>query len=414
MNAKRDSERLSQAIDRLLAGQAPAAMPAPDEAPEGQGLLQAAATVQRSAQDVEPRPEFRAAAKARFLTAFSQRARPAASPRWHWGLPPALRPAARLWLAAAASLVLVLGAGTGTVFAANSSLPQEPLYGVKRASERVQGLLALGSDAQVHHNLWLAERRLQDIVRSQASGREVPAALFSDLQQATDRTVDLMAEYPPREGLNLKQEALQKLAEVNASRQEALLAIMARAAPKVQASLGPALDDITLDRDRVAAALQTTLQAKESLQATPEGASTTSSGLITSYRTRTLVVGPVVVRFDDNTILEGKPAVGLVAEVAGIVQSDGSILARRVRIHAPSLGDRPGDLPTHKVVATVQAIGQDTWRADDRTIVVNSSTIILGAPSPGVQAELTVAVLPDGRILALRIAALPAAGADHP
>ncbi|MBI3953530.1 MAG: hypothetical protein HY330_03365 [Chloroflexi bacterium] len=412
MKDREGAERLHEAIEGLLAGQPGGeghAQPGPEDARGLPQLIETATVLHRAVQDLAPREEFRAAARARFHAAFARRPRRSATGRLPAGLA-SLRPAARLWLSAAASLLLIIAAGAGTVVASSSSVPQEPLYPVKQASERVESFFTLGADSQVRFQLRRAERRLWEIARMEAGGQQAPRALFTAVEAATDRAVDIMAAYAPDQGLVVKQEALQKLAEVNARRQEAFLALLARAEPRVQASLAPAVSRGALDEQRVAAALRTIQEARESLQALPPGARAERAGLITQHSTRLLVVGPYTVRFGDDTILEGRPEVGQVAEVVGVVQPDGSILAQRVRVHplAPPAG-APGEPVTHKVVATIEAVEPDAWRAAGRTVLVNANTLIVGTPVVGQPAELTVTILPDGRILALRVAALEAA-----
>lgn len=406
MNAKERAQRLSESLDALLEGQPLAARPQPaSEADRELGqLLQTAAAVQQVTQEVSPRAEFRTAARARFLAALAQRRREPVARRWPLALG-GLHLASRTWLSAAASLVLLLAAGAGTVGAASSSLPQETLYPVKRASERVQGFFAVGTESRVRFQLRTAERRLQELLRLQSGGREAPQALFTDLGQATDRAVALLAPLAPDEGLDIKEEALQKLAEVNARRQETLLALLARAEPRVQASLAPALDSGALDAERVSAALRTVQEAREGLQPSSPGAQVQRSGLITRHGIRSLVVGPHSVRFDDDTRLEGTPELGQVAEVVGVVQPDGSILASQVRVRPPSPDGRAGELPTHRVRATIEAMEPETWSLDGHTVLVTANTLILGAPAVGAQAEILVTILPDGRILALSIEA---------
>ncbi|MSQ34097.1 MAG: hypothetical protein EXR60_06770 [Dehalococcoidia bacterium] len=410
MNAKERAQRLSESLDALLEGQPAAArrQTASEADPELGQLLQTAAAIQRLAQDISPRAEFKAAARARFLVALAQRRREPAARRWSLELG-ALHPASRPWLSAAASLVLLLAAGAGTVGAASSSLPQEALYPVKRASERVQGFFAVGAEPRVRFQLRTAERRLQELLRLQSGGREAPPALFADLGQATDRAVALLAPLAPDQGLQIKEEALQKLAEVNARRQETLLALLARAEPRVQASLAPAIGSGALDAQRVNAALRTVQETKAGLQVSSPGAQVQRSGLITRHGIRSLVAGPHSIRFDDDTRLEGTPELGQVAEVVGVVQPDGSILASQVRVRPPSPDGRAGELPTHRVRATIEAMEPEAWSLDGHTILVTANTLILGAPAVGSQAEFLVTILPDGRILALLIdaAAVP-------
>src|ERR1700733_12811746 len=63
--------------------------------------------------------------------------------------------------AIAASLALVVLAGTGTAYAAGNALPGQPLYALKvNIEEPVQGVFATSVQAQASWNAELASRRL--------------------------------------------------------------------------------------------------------------------------------------------------------------------------------------------------------------------------------------------------------------
>lgn len=118
-------------------------------------LLQAALSATK-ATSAEPRPEFKAAAKYRLLSALragqeKRRGLSFTGRRWRW---------ATLGVA----LLLLLLAGAGTVAASTNSLPDEPLYRVKLAAERVQMFFTASDTAKAKLHLKFAERRVKEIV----------------------------------------------------------------------------------------------------------------------------------------------------------------------------------------------------------------------------------------------------------
>lgn len=74
------------------------------------------------------------------------------APRWR-----------RRTAAALVAAVLVLASGAGTVWAAQSALPGDVLYPVKRASESVRLALARDPGAKARLHLELADRRLEEL-----------------------------------------------------------------------------------------------------------------------------------------------------------------------------------------------------------------------------------------------------------
>ncbi len=126
----------------------------PEQAVELKPLLETAlATKQASA--IEPRPEFKARARYQFRSALQE-----------------MEPKRRLsfldwwprWATAVAIVLVLLLAGGGTVAAASGSMPDEPLYPVKIASEQARLMLTFSalSKAELYTNL--VDKRVSEIV----------------------------------------------------------------------------------------------------------------------------------------------------------------------------------------------------------------------------------------------------------
>ncbi len=78
------------------------------------------------------------------------------------------------WLASAGALALLLG--TGTVFAAQGSLPGDPLYPVKLATENVQVATTLDAKAKADLQLSLVKKRVEEIQAVLARPSSTPSA----------------------------------------------------------------------------------------------------------------------------------------------------------------------------------------------------------------------------------------------
>ncbi|MBI3953981.1 MAG: hypothetical protein HY330_05660, partial [Chloroflexi bacterium] len=140
----------------------------PQQAAELEPLLRAA-VLTRQALASQPQPEWKAQARLRLGQALEQHRRLAGRRGWARGLWRSPRWAA----AAAAALVVALlaGAGSGTVAASASSVPNEPLYGVKRKAEAVRLFFSLGEDSKATVYADLADRRLVEMASMTEAGR---------------------------------------------------------------------------------------------------------------------------------------------------------------------------------------------------------------------------------------------------
>lgn len=126
----------------------------PEQAAELKPLLETALAA-KQASAIQPRPEFRTRARYQFRSALQTMEAKKGLPFFGW-LPG--------WATAVAIVLVLLLAGGGTVAAAGNSMPDEPLYPVKIASEQVRLILtpsALGK-AELYANL--ADKRVVEIV----------------------------------------------------------------------------------------------------------------------------------------------------------------------------------------------------------------------------------------------------------
>ncbi|MEK7872524.1 MAG: DUF5667 domain-containing protein [Chloroflexota bacterium] len=159
MNAQQHMDDiLNECLDRLARGETMEACLAryPEHAPELRPLLIVARATLAATVQITPRAEFRIAARHRFLDALAARhARERESFfTWSW---------TRRWGAVAAGVALLVVIGRGTVAAAESSLPTQPLYTIKQATEAFQIALAPEGSAKAKVYTELAARRLVEM-----------------------------------------------------------------------------------------------------------------------------------------------------------------------------------------------------------------------------------------------------------
>ncbi|GIL09357.1 MAG: hypothetical protein BroJett033_8680 [Chloroflexota bacterium] len=109
---------------------------------------------------------------------------------------PALGGLGRLAAMVAIALLALIGAGGGAVAAADSAVPGEALYPVKRLWEEIVLALSPLTGEQDVIWLWIAQRRLQEAEILAARGQLTPEALAS-LLDAMEHTIALTA--PPHQ-----------------------------------------------------------------------------------------------------------------------------------------------------------------------------------------------------------------------
>jgi hypothetical protein len=118
-------------------------------------------------------------------------------------------------------------------------------------------------------------------------------------------------------------------------------------------------------------------------------------GLIESWSATQWVVSGHVLIITGDTVIQGSPQTGLLAEVKALRQSDGSLLAKSIVVQ----------LPTEEVQfeGVIQAIGAEQWVVEGVTVRIDAQTQIDGTPAVGAVAEVQGLQLPDGAVLGRRI-----------
>ena len=157
----------NECLDSLLTGQATleqCLQKYPAQAAELEPLLRTALAV-NSAAAVQPDPQAKARGRYQLQLKMAQICKPRRAPVFGW------QPR---WAVAVVTVMLVLTLGGGTVLAANGSMPGNPLYPVKIATENVRIKLA-GSPVEKEAILATsANRRVAEISHVVAKGSVNP------------------------------------------------------------------------------------------------------------------------------------------------------------------------------------------------------------------------------------------------
>jgi hypothetical protein len=182
MNKKEFDNIFNECLERLLVkGESLEQCLAryPEQAAELKPLLETALAA-REASNIQPRPDFRARASYQFRSALKETA--AGKSRTSWGWFPR-------WATVVAIVLVLVLAGGGTVVAADSSMPDSPLYSVKLVTERVRLTLTPSQMGRARIYAQLADRRVTEIAYMAGKG---DARQVDIITQRLDRHLALL------------------------------------------------------------------------------------------------------------------------------------------------------------------------------------------------------------------------------
>ena len=112
-----------------------------------------------------------------------------------------------------AVMVAMMVISLGTVAASADSLPNSPLYPVKRTSERVQLFLTFSPSGKAHLHLYFAERRLNETIELMNCCQSVDDAVLVSMLEQTDIAIDIICRLPTPEAEPLLNRAVELTAQ---------------------------------------------------------------------------------------------------------------------------------------------------------------------------------------------------------
>jgi hypothetical protein len=160
-------------------------------------------------------------------------------------------------------IVSILLGGTGiTVYAAQDSLPDQPLYGVKTWSEDFRGVLTNDLQSKLNLDLELANRRVEEMVVLSASGVTPSDAVLARLENHLNQTLHLAA------GLDddCFAPAMEKVRQTMQIQERELIQAQVQAATPAEAQLARARDMIQARLRLVEDGLQDPVAFRERLR----------------------------------------------------------------------------------------------------------------------------------------------------
>jgi hypothetical protein len=157
MNRKLE-DILDECLERMLKGESieDCLNAYPEQASELEPLLKTSLDLMQRASTIQPSLEFKAKARSQLRAMLRARqekeVKKAKIPIWR-----------RKWAVAAATILVIVFCGVGTVAASANALPGESLYSVKLAAEQVRVTLAFSDMDKAKLHIQFAERRAAEI-----------------------------------------------------------------------------------------------------------------------------------------------------------------------------------------------------------------------------------------------------------
>jgi len=128
----------------------------PKHADELKPLLETALAANKQVSAIQPSPDFRDRARYQFYSALQEMEHKKSRAFFSWGWQPR-------WATVVAIVLVLFVAGGSTAAAASGSMPDDPLYPVKLATEQVQLAFTFSSLGKAELYAKLAEKRVDEI-----------------------------------------------------------------------------------------------------------------------------------------------------------------------------------------------------------------------------------------------------------
>ncbi len=159
---------------------------------------------------------------------------------------------ARRWAGVLVVILALVLASAGTAIAAQSSIPGEPLYPVKRVTERLGLLVVRDRPGKTHLRLEFTKRRTEEIEALDDRGEEVEESILVELATETEETLEEIEVAP--EGS--REPLFEKLVDLTGRQQEVLQRVSTRVPAQAKPALERALQVSRRGHERATEAVQ--------------------------------------------------------------------------------------------------------------------------------------------------------------
>ncbi|MCJ7667324.1 MAG: DUF5667 domain-containing protein, partial [Anaerolineae bacterium] len=159
---------------------------------------------------------------------------------------------ARRWAAVLAVILALVLASAGTAIAAQGSMPGDPLYPVKRVTERLGLLVVRDLPGKTHLRLEFTRRRAEEIEALYDRGQDVEEGILVELAAETEETLEEIEVAP--EGN--RERLFEKLVDLTERQQEVLQRVYDRVPEQAKPALLRALEVSRRGHERATEAIQ--------------------------------------------------------------------------------------------------------------------------------------------------------------
>jgi len=324
-----------------------------------------------------------------------------------------------------ATALLLFGLLSGGTMASANSLPGDPLYPLKRASERVQLALTFAEETKAELLTSFEKRRVEEVQSVVEVRRIVTPLIGRDVwvEARTQTDGQVVAHYvrviepvekPPTQ-TPLLSTATAKPTETKKIEPSPTLIVptnepTATEAPHKEKPKPTATEEPTPTSGPTGTLTLTPTPVPTVVEPTreppPREVKVKFEGQIIEISSTIWVIGEHSVLLDTNTqVLEknGRAEVGAWANVKAIRQQDGSLRALEIVIERPS--EIHGEPVEFRGI--IEQLGDAEWVIEGRSVRISETTVIQGTPEVGSLAEVKGLRLADNSIVAQHIVVKP-------
>lgn len=292
-------------------------------------------------------------------------------------------------IAALLAMAVVFGAGAGVTSAAQASLPGEPLYPVKRASEQGRMLVTFGPQRKASYHFELASERLEEVRLLVQAEKPVDPSMVEAATSQLDAGLERTLKIAPSKAQEIIEFSSQKLGQEQVYVERLRLLLVGQPAAQLLLEVEIVLNRSTLiakaiieDPSQVSPSIS--VRAARDIEV---------EGRITS--TDPLRIAGVLVVLPPGAEVDGPLAVGKEAKAEGELLSDGRMVASRIQVKEAE-EERRVDLRGPITSA-------DPLRIAGQEVVVGPHTEIRGVMAMGLLARVRGELQDDGSVLASQI-----------
>jgi hypothetical protein len=286
---------------------------------ELRSLLEIAAALKTV--EVIPSPEFKERVKGHLFEEIRNSPVKISRPLWTWH---EMKPAKALALVLIGVLILVL-AGGGTVYAAQSSVPGDALYPVKTGVENIQLAVTPGAVAKAQLHLKLAQRRINEVTQQVKMNHGVNAQALEAITRQYDAALKELSKSSNTAAVN---NTLSRLSIKSLDQELELEQVLPKASQVSQPILQQIIDVTRRGNTiaQIAYANHDFLEQQPSItDETLDAGQFTIEGTLLSIQDKNWNIGGTVI---ENVNSSGKaPAIGSQVKLQGLVKDNNAFIS---------------------------------------------------------------------------------------